>query len=174
MAFFCFLLTSSDQSYTLNFVNATRKCEHRRTSKNTLLELKQIYAMTQGNLNYFWTFKLRNSELEIYQLGSLFSETLFFQKGFYSLIFNTWNSFSCLLWSFWAIAYQNWPMFDRTVTFWKHPLFRDFVKFGQKSRCAIKRNKTNVWSRNNLDFLAMTVFSLSQILSGHILKSLTQ
>ena len=37
IAFFCFLWTSSGKNDTLNFKNATRKCENRQTSKNALL-----------------------------------------------------------------------------------------------------------------------------------------
>ena len=37
----------------------------------------------QGNLNYYWKFKLQNSELEIHQLGALFLETFFIPEGIF-------------------------------------------------------------------------------------------
>ena len=56
--FFCFLWTSSVKNYTLNFMNATRKCDNRRTSENALLPM--IFRV----FLYQWLFFRRKSVTE--------------------------------------------------------------------------------------------------------------
>ena len=46
IAFFHFLWTSLGKNYTLNFVDATLKCENRRTSENALLDSFFLYSAT--------------------------------------------------------------------------------------------------------------------------------
>ena len=50
IAFFCFLWTSSGKIYTLNFKNATRKCENRQTSENALL----VFSLPNAVLGRVW------------------------------------------------------------------------------------------------------------------------
>ena len=54
MAFFCFLWTRSGQNYTLNFMNATRKCENRQTSENALFVMPKNVLELFSRISVIW------------------------------------------------------------------------------------------------------------------------
>ena len=83
IAFLCFLWISSGQNYTLNFVDATCKCENRPTSENTLL-VTDFYHFT---ILIYWHVLLQYATLVPELISKIKSEFIKLTKNKENLSF---------------------------------------------------------------------------------------